>query len=64
MIPKITLWRRGTNELAGVDGTINEADVARAQVLANMLNPVLGETIQLNKDGTATRGHGNWVYGG
>ena len=42
------------NELAGVDGTINEADVARAQVLANMLNPVLGETIQLNKDGTAT----------
>lgn len=40
--------------LADANGTISAADAQRASFLAEQLAPILGETIQLNKDGTAS----------
>ena len=40
--------------LADAKGVIAEKDTTRAKFLAEQLNPVLGQTIQLNKDGTAS----------
>ena len=46
-----TLWGQ-LQALANEQGVISEADQSRAEFLADQLNPVLGETIQKNKDGT------------
>lgn len=48
-----TLWEE-LKGLADENGVIQEKDAERAKVLAELLNPTLGQTIQLNKDGTAT----------
>lgn len=43
------LWAELKN-LADANGVIAEKDLARAQVLAQLLNPTLGETIKLDKE--------------
>lgn len=48
-----SLWEE-LKGLADANGVIKEQDAERAKVLAELLNPTLGETIQLNKDGTVT----------
>ena len=40
--------------LGDANGIIAEKDTARAKFLSEQLNPILGETIKLNKDGTAS----------
>lgn len=47
------LWEE-LKGLADASGNIREQDVERAKVLAELLNPTLGETIRLNNDGTAS----------
>lgn len=40
--------------MADENGVIAASDVERAQILAEKLNPALGETMKLNEDGSAT----------
>lgn len=48
-----SLWEE-LKGLADESGNIAEKDTERAKILAELLNPTLGETIKLNKNGTAS----------